>query len=98
MEAKAEDVSESAIELAAETARDLVTEQFDLVGKRMSVEVAAGLPAAKLAEVWSSLVKQLGPCGGLGEPWSEAKDGFAVLRVPVKFGAHPRSEDISGEE
>jgi len=87
VETKAESVSEPATKIGAEIARDLVAEEFASVGKRMSGEMASGLPNAKLAEIWSALIKQLGPCTGLGEPWSEAKAGFTVVRVPMKFGA-----------
>ena len=51
----------------------------------MSPETAAALPPAKLAEVWSSIPTQLGPCSGLGEASSEDTAGFTVVRVPMKF-------------
>ncbi len=89
METKAESGGESPTEIGAEIARDLVAEQFASVQKHMSAEIAADLPDAKLAEIWSSLIKQFGPCSGVGEPWSEAKAGFTVVRVPMKFGARP---------
>jgi dienelactone hydrolase len=95
METKAENAGESATEIGAEIARDLVAEQFASVGKHMSAEMPAGLPDAKLAEIWSSLIKQLGPCSDLGEPWSEAKAGFTVVRVPMKFGARTLDLKIS---
>ena len=87
MDTKAESGGESPTEIGAEIARDLVAEQFASVQKHMSAEMAADLPDAKLAEIWSSLIKQLGPCTGLGEPWSQAKAGFTIVRVPMKFGA-----------
>ena len=87
MESKAGRASDSATEIGAEIARDLVDGKFASVRGRMSVEMAAQLPDAELAETWSSIVKQLGSCGGLGKPWSEAKAGFTVVRVPMKFPA-----------
>jgi dienelactone hydrolase len=93
METRAESAGESATEIGAEIARELVAEQFASVGKHMSAETTAGLPDAKLAEIWGSLIKQLGPCSGLGEPWSEAKAGFTVVpRSHEIRRAHPRPE------
>jgi uncharacterized protein len=87
VQTKAESVSKSATKIGAKIARDLVAEEYPSVGKRMSGQMAAGLPNAKLAEIWTAFIKQLGPCTGLGEAWSEAKAGFTVVRVPMKFGA-----------
>jgi dienelactone hydrolase len=95
METKAESGGASPTEIGAEIARDLVAEQFASVQKHMSAEMAADLPDGKLAEIWKSLVKQLGPCSGVGEPWSEAKAGFTVVRVPMKFGARTLDLKIS---
>lgn len=61
----------------------------------MSPETLAQLPPAKLAEVWKSLLGQMGPCSGVGEAWSEEKGGFTVARVPMKFGAQTLDLQIS---
>jgi hypothetical protein len=95
MDAKAESGGESPTEIGADIARDLVAEQFASVRKHMSAEMAADLPDSKLAEIWSSLIKQIGRCSGVGEPWSEAKAGFTDVRVPMKFGARTLDLKIS---
>jgi dienelactone hydrolase len=87
--------SESAREIGEQVARDLVSENFASVANRMSAEMAAGLPQAGLAEIWSSLVGQLGPCNGLGEASSEEASGFTAVRVPMKFRARTLDLKIS---
>ncbi len=53
--------------MGEEVARDLLVEKFASVADRMSPQTAAVLPPEKLAEVWQSILSQLGPCRGLGE-------------------------------
>jgi hypothetical protein len=73
--------------MGEEIARDLLAEKFASIFSRMSPETAAALPPEKLAEVWKSILSQLGPCSGLGEASSEETAGATVVRVPMKLRA-----------
>jgi uncharacterized protein len=77
--------NETPREMGEEVARDLLAEKFASVADRMSPQTAAALPPEKLAEVWQSILSQLGPCSGLGEASSEETAGATVVRVPMKF-------------
>jgi hypothetical protein len=73
--------------MGEEVARDLLAEKFTSIFSRMSPQTAAALPPEKLAEVWKSVLSQLGPCSGLGEASSEETAGATVVRVPMKLRA-----------
>ena len=77
--------NETPREMGEEVARDLLAEKFASLADRMSPQTAAALPPEKLAEVWQSILSQLGPCSGLGEASSEETAGATVVRVPMKF-------------
>src|ERR1700691_3396845 len=54
--------NETPREMGEEVARDLLAEKFASIADRMSPRTAAALPPEKLAEVWQSILSQLGPC------------------------------------
>lgn len=70
---------------AAGIVRELSLGEFEQVYESFETTMKAQLPAAKLAEVWNTVIAQAGPFQSQGKPTLSKAGAFDVAVVPCRF-------------
>lgn len=78
-------LAQAPAERAGKVLDQLEAGQFEEVAATFDAQMAAGLDAGTLGQVWTSLPLQLGALQSRGEPVEARQDPYDVVVIPLQF-------------